>query len=137
MLEHMQKRASYSITSNDGGITWTEPQQIPSVLNGFRHVARYLSNGKLMISFGTRSDSHYPNDWVAWIGSYDDVVSGSSDGDLLIRIKQNKTNRDWGYSGLEVNAEGECVATCYGTWEADQRPYIISATFDPAGIPRP
>lgn len=131
MREELRKISSYFMTSNDGGSSWTEPSELPSALNGIRHVAKYLPNSKLMISFGSRYNGYYPNDWVAWIGDYDSLQSGSDDGDYLIRIKENKTNRDWGYSGLEIKDNGQIISVNYGMWGIDERPYILAAAFNP------
>jgi hypothetical protein len=87
----------------------------------------------LVIVYGSRNDSIYPNEVVAWVGESQNLVSGNDDF-LLLRLTANK-GTDFGYSGLEVLPDGTCIVTSYGSWDNEnQRPYIISLKFNPLKI---
>ena len=68
-------------------------------------------------------------DWVAWVGTYDDLVAGRR-GQLRIRIKDNKNRWDSTYPGVEVLPSGAIVTTTYGHWEEGESPYILSVRID-------
>ena len=67
-------------------------------------------------------------DWVAWVGTYDDLVRGS-EGQYRIRIKDNKNGWDTTYPGVEVLPDGTFVITTYGHWDKGESPYILSTRF--------
>ena len=59
----------FVIFSNDEGLTWTEPKELPAALTGDRHVAKYTKDGRLFISFrDTTHVSPTKGDWVGWGG---------------------------------------------------------------------
>ncbi len=68
-------------------------------------------------------------DWVAWVGSYEDLVAGRR-GELRIRIKDNKNSWDSAYPGVEVLASGAVITTTYGHWEEGEAPYILSVRIE-------
>ena len=74
------------IFSNDEGRTWSRPKEAPFALNGERHKAEYIDDGRLFITFRSierdkaKKDKHFPGSvcwfsegWVAWVGTYDDL----------------------------------------------------------------
>ena len=133
MLEHQQKESSYLSVGDDSGKDWTKPRRLHPALNGFRHVARKLPDGRLIVVFGTRNDSHFPQDVVAWVGTYEALLRCSDDF-CLMRIKEN-LGSDFGYSGLEVFPDGTCVTTTYGSWlSSENRPSVISSRFNPLSL---
>jgi hypothetical protein len=67
----------------------------------------------------------WKGDWVAWVGTYDDIVSGR-DGQYLVRLMDNKDSWDSTYPGVEVLPDGAIVATTYGHWESGKEPFIVS-----------
>jgi hypothetical protein len=48
---------------------------------------------------------------------------------FLVRLKDNRTDWDCGYAGLEVLADGTFVSTTYGTWTTGEKPYVMSVRF--------
>ena len=67
-------------------------------------------------------------DWVAWIGTYDDLKQRSK-GQYRIRLKDNVDSWDCCYPGVECLPDGTFVATTYGHWEEGEEPYILSVRF--------
>jgi Neuraminidase (sialidase) len=155
LRENSKRFNSQIIFSNDEGKTWTEPSSLPNELTGDRHVAAYSPDGRLVIFFRDVSQSHgkigelsrkhdesnygeiakntgygSPNegDWVAWVGTYQDLVEGNK-GQYRIRLKDNKVSGDCAYTAAEVLPDGTFVATTYGHWQEGQEPYILSVRF--------
>jgi hypothetical protein len=83
----------------------------------------------LLISFRQQSPTGksgiYEHDWVAWIGTWQDLSEGSA-GQYLVRLKQNHKDYDCAYPGVEVLADGTFVITTYGHWVSGEEPYILS-----------
>jgi len=52
------------------------------------------------------------NHFVAWVGRYEDIVSGK-DGDYKIKLLHSHKGSDCGYPGLELLPDGTLVATTY------------------------
>jgi hypothetical protein len=95
-------------------------------LTGDRHVAKYTPDGRLFITFrDTALESATKGDWVAWVGTYDDIVSGR-EGQYRVRLMDNTDDWDCAYPGLELLPDGTFVATTYGHWEENAQPYIVS-----------
>ena len=112
--------------SNDEAATWSEPREVPLSLTGDRHTAKYAPDGRLFISFRDMAEGDpWKGDWVAWVGTYDDIVNGR-DGQYLVRLMDNKDSWDSTYPGVEVLPDGTIVTTTYGHWEAGKEPFIVS-----------
>ncbi|MFN9912066.1 MAG: sialidase family protein, partial [Pirellulaceae bacterium] len=74
LRENSRKYNSFVIFSNDEGLSWSEPRELPAALTGDRHVARYAPDGRLFISFrDTTHVSPTKGVWVGWVGTYDDI----------------------------------------------------------------
>ena len=129
LRENSRRHQSQIIFSDDEGKTWTQPKPVPQSLTGDRHTARYGPDGRLFISFRRRlpngKDDQFINDWVGWVGTYDDLLRGRR-GQYLVRLKRNFKGADCAYPGVEVLPDGTLVATTYGHWERGQQPYILS-----------
>jgi hypothetical protein len=135
--------------SNDEGLTWSHPRELPMSLTGDRHTCRYAPDGRLVITFRDRTCAAIPGgvqdldktgkgsptegDWVAWVGRYEDLVEGT-EGQYRIRLMDNKKGWDTCYPGLELLPDGTFVATTYGHWETGHAPYIVSVRFTLAEI---
>jgi hypothetical protein len=129
LRENSRRQNSQIIFSNDEGKTWTSPRPMPNPLNGDRHTGKYAPDGRLFISFRSRAPRGTKNptegDWVAWVGTYDDLAKGR-DGQYHIRLKDNHKGADCAYPGVEVLPDGTFVTTTYGHWEKGKEPYILS-----------
>ena len=81
------------------------------------------------------SNSATKGDWVAWVGRFEDIVSGAP-GQYRVRLGDNTDSWDSSYPGLEVLPDGTMVGTTYGYWTAGQPPYIVSTRFTLAELDR-
>ncbi|MGC8885820.1 MAG: sialidase family protein [Verrucomicrobiia bacterium] len=132
LRENARRKNSHIIFSTDEGKTFTQPAELPSILTGDRHTAKYAPDGRLLISFRKKSPAKiqddYEGDWVAWVGSYADLKSGGL-GQCLVRLKDNLHNWDCAYPGVEVLADGTFVLVTYGHWDKGEQPYILCVRF--------
>ncbi len=155
LRENSRRMNSHIIFSDDEGKTWTAPRQLPNALTGDRHQAIYTPDGRLLISFRDNSPglsrfrqlkaacrdcdeaqlyekagpvSPTAGDWVAWVGTYQDLVDGK-EGQYRIRLKDNAKGSDCAYPALELLPDGTIVATTYGHWEEKAAAYILSVRF--------
>ncbi len=137
LRENLRRRNSQIIFSEDEGLTWSAPRDLPDALNGDRHTGKYAPDGRLVVSFRSISPqgkaSPYEGDWVAWVGTFDDLVSGRP-GQYLVRLKDNLVSADCAYPGVEILPDGTFVATTYGHWLAGEEPYILSVRFKTAEL---
>ena len=129
LRENSRRHNSQIIFSDDEGETWTDPRPMSNPLNGDRHTGVYLPDGRLFISYRKRSpqprQSNYEGDWVAWVGTWQDLVD-NSDGQYLVRLKDNHKDYDCAYPGVELLDDGTVVTTTYGHWDEGQSPWILS-----------
>ncbi|MDZ4287958.1 MAG: sialidase family protein [Prosthecobacter sp.] len=129
LRENSRKYNSFVIFSDDEGLTWTEPRELPASLTGDRHTAKYAPDGRLFISFrDTTHVSPTKGDWVGWVGTYDDIVKGN-EGQYRIRIMDNTKGADCTYPGVELLPDGTFVATTYGHWTEGELAYVVSVRF--------
>ncbi|MCQ2462895.1 MAG: glycoside hydrolase [Clostridia bacterium] len=129
--------------SSDEGKTWSAPVYAPSSLNGERHKAEYLPDGRLFITFrsierdeekikkysSAKSRPWYSEGWVAWVGTFDDLKNGT-EGQYRIKIahtylpQQNapetEANADTGYCGNVILNDGTVVTSTYGIFSPDK-----------------
>ena len=126
LRENSRRRNSYVIFSNNEGKTWTSPRELPASLTGDRHTARYTADGRLFISFRDRThETPTFGDWVAWVGSYSDILSGR-EGQYRVRLMDNTKSADCAYPPVEILPDDTLVTTTYGHWTKDESPYIVS-----------
>ena len=129
LRENSRTRNSCVIFSEDEGLTWSAPRELPASLTGDRHTGKYAPDGRLFISFrDTAHDSVTQGDWVGWVGTFEDILLGRP-GQYRVRLKDNKHNWDTSYPGVEVLPDGTFVATTYGHWEEAKQPFIVSKRF--------
>ncbi len=129
LRENSRKYNSFVIFSNDEGLTWTEPRELPASLTGDRHVAKYAPDGRLFISFrDTTHVSPTKGDWVGWVGTYEDIVKGN-EGQYRVRIMDNTKGSDCTYPGVELLPDGTFVTTTYGHWTKGELAYVVSVRF--------
>jgi hypothetical protein len=126
LRENLRKKNSHIIFSNDEGQTWSEPREVPGALTGDRHTGVYAPDGRLFISFrDTTLESPTKGDWVAWVGRYEDLVSGA-EGQYRVRLMDNHKGADCAYPPVELLPDGTIVTTTYGHWTEGELPYIVS-----------
>lgn len=129
LRENSRTYNSFVVFSNDEGVTWTEPLELPGSLTGDRHTGRYAPDERLFITFrDTTHESPTKGDWVGWVGTYEDIVKGR-EGQYRIRLMDNHKAADCAYPGLELLPDGTFVTTTYGHWIEGQSPFIISVRF--------
>ncbi|MEZ6039639.1 MAG: sialidase family protein [Planctomycetaceae bacterium] len=130
LRENSRRHNSQIIFSDDEGVSWSEPRDLPGSLNGDRHTGRYAPDGRLLISFrsvtpkGISPPAHN-GDWIAWVGTWDDLTEGR-EGQYVVRLRDNKKGADCAYPGVEILPDGTFVMTTYGHWSAGQQPWILS-----------
>lgn len=126
LRENTRTHNAHVMFSDDEGATWTAPREVPNALTGDRHTARYAPDGRLLVSFRdmSRSSPTY-GDWVAWVGTYDDIVKGR-EGQYHVRLMDNRKATDCAYPGVEVLPDGTFLLTTYGHWTEGEEPYIVS-----------
>jgi hypothetical protein len=129
LRENRRAKHSFVITSDDEGATWSEPREMALALTGDRHVAKYATDGRLFVTFRDMApESPTKGDWLGWVGTFDDVVTGRS-GAYRVRLMDNTDAWDSTYAGLERLPDGTFVTTTYGHWTAGEPPYIVSVRF--------
>jgi hypothetical protein len=129
LRENSRRLNAFVIFSNDEGRTWTSPRELPGALTGDRHVAKYAPDGRLFVTFRDMAlESPTKGDWVAWVGTYDDIVNGR-EGQYRVRLMDNHNAWDCAYPGLELLPDGTFVTTTYGYWEEGAQPFIVSVRF--------
>jgi hypothetical protein len=80
----------------------------------------------LIISFrDTARESPTQGDWVAWVGTYQDIVEGK-EGQYRVRLMDNHHQWDCAYPGVEVLPDGTFVLTTYGHWIEGEPPFVVS-----------
>ena len=126
LRENSRRRNSYVIFSSNEGKTWTSPRELPASLTGDRHTARYTADGRLFISFRDRThETPTFGDWVAWVGSYSDILNGRQ-GQYRVRLMDNTKGADCAYPPVEILLDDTLVTTTYGHWTKGELPYIVS-----------
>jgi len=136
LRENSRTRNSFVIFSRDEGKTWSEPRELPGALTGDRHTGKYGPDGRLLVSFRDMThDSPTRGDWVAWVGTFDDIVRGR-EGQYRVRLMDNTKDADCAYPGVEVLPDGTFVLTTYGHWTAGEEPYIMSVRLKLAELDR-
>lgn len=129
LRENSRKYNSFVIFSDDEGLSWSEPKELPAALTGDRHVAKYAPDGRLFICFrDTTHVSPTKGDWVGWVGKYEDIVKGT-EGQYRVRIMDNTKGQDCTYPGVELLPDGTFVTTTYGHWTQGEEAYVVSVRF--------
>jgi len=127
LRENRRVKNSHVIFSRDEGRTVSAPRELPAALTGDRHTGVYAPDGRLFISFRDNSpaawDSPTEGDWVAWVGTFEDIVAGR-EGQYRVRLKDNRHKWDCAYPGVVILPDGTIVTTTYGHWDEGEEPYI-------------
>jgi len=129
LRENRRRAESHVMVTTDEGSTWSEPRPVARELTGDRHTAQYAPDGRLVVTFrDMAAHSATAGDWVAWVGTFDDIVGGTP-GQYRVRLGDNTDKWDSSYPGLDVLGDGTFVGTTYGYWTAGASPYIVSTRF--------
>lgn len=124
LRENSRKKRSHVCFSDDESATWSKPVELPASLTGDRHVGAYAPDGRLLVSFRDMANgSPTYGDWVAWVGTFDDLVKGR-EGQYRVRLSRNWHETDCGYPGVEVLPDGTFVLVSYGHWVSGQSPFV-------------
>ena len=124
--ENARKFNSLLIVSNDEGETWSKPVELPAALTGDRHMGRHAPDGRLLIAFrDTALASPTSGDFVAWVGTYDDVVN-LREGQYRVRLLRSPKKMDLGYPGVELLPDGTFVATTYAVLAPNEKNSVVS-----------
>ena len=126
LRENRRVKNSHVMFSEDEGESWSAPVEMPRSLTGDRHVGRFGPDGRLLISFRDMArGSPTRGDWVAWVGTFEDVERGR-EGQYRVRLSRNWRGTDCAYPGVEVLDDGTFVVTTYGHWQPGAAPFIRS-----------
>lgn len=130
LIRENVKRVSLYMTSDDEGKTWSEIKPLPHAVHGDRHKAKYAKDGRLVIVFrDTGIGSPTRNHFVAWVGKYEDLLSGNS-GEYKIKLLHSYKSGDCGYPGLELLPDGTFLATTYIKYkEGEEQNSVVSVRF--------
>ena len=130
LIRENVKRVSLMMTSVDEGLTWSEAKPLPGGLHGDRHVAKYAPDGRLVVSFrDTGKGSPTRNHFLAWVGTYEDIVAGKP-GQYRLKLLHSYKRGDCGYPAVEVLPDGTIVATTYVKYrEGPERNSVVSVRF--------
>lgn len=128
--ENVRAAGSHFITSDDEGATWSKLKPLPESLWGDRHMPRYARDGRLVVTFRDMGpDKRTHNHFVAWVGTYDDIVQHREGQRKLLLLRSYKGS-DCGYSGLELLPDDTFVATTYIQYrEGAEKNSVVSTRF--------
>jgi hypothetical protein len=125
--EDSRKFNSFISFSDDEGATWSAPREVPGALTGDRRQGAYVDDGRLFITFRDMGrDSATKGDWAAWVGRYEELVTGK-EGQYRVRLMKNHKAADWCYPGVEHLKDDTIVTTTYGHWTPNEEAWIATA----------
>ena len=142
MRENRHTARSMMCFSRDEGRTWTEPADTCWGLTGDRHEGVRLPDGRWVIAFRDRAlKSSTHGQYVAWVGTYDDIRSGRP-GQYRIHLLKHYPSKEYGwskfdtgYSGVELLPDGTIVCTTYSKhWPDARKSSVVSTRFKIAEI---
>lgn len=128
MMRENEKKVALYMISNDEGKTWSIPTPLPEGLWGDRHKAKYSADGRLVVVFrDVGKNSPTKNAYVAWVGTYDDIVNNKA-GQYRIKLLHSYRTWDCGYSGIELLPDQTFVTTTYIKYRPDENKNSIVST---------
>lgn len=128
--ENQRKGHSLMMISKDEGKSWSEMKETSWGLTGDRHIIKYTPDSRLVAVFRDMApDSPTKGHFVAWIGTYKDIINGYS-GQYKVKLLHNYAGPDCGYPGLEILPDGTIVATTYVKYAPGKKKHsIVSVRF--------
>ncbi|MCR4577522.1 MAG: glycoside hydrolase [Clostridiales bacterium] len=134
LRENSRRYNSFVTFSDDNGLNWSKPRELPGALTGDRHTIRRLKDGRLFVSFRDMChESPTRGDWCGWVGTYEDIACGR-EGEYRVRLMKNHDGCDCAYPGVLVLPDGTVAATTYGAWTKGEKQYIVTVRFKPPVI---
>jgi hypothetical protein len=113
--------------SDNEGKTWSKPYQATASVTMDRHQARYAPDGRLVIvGRDVAEKSPSKGHFVAWVGTYQDLVDGR-EGEY--RIKLLHTYKTTEYPGLAVLPDGTFVATNSVGYRPGENHSVVAVRF--------
>lgn len=130
LIRENKKKVSLYMISNDEGTSWSAPEPLPEALWGDRHKAKYNTDGRLVVVFrDTGANSPTKNAYVAWVGTYDDIIHHKP-GQYRIKLLHSYKTWDCGYSGIELLPDQTFVATTYIKYRpGEDKNSVVSTRF--------
>lgn len=130
LIRENDKHISLYMLSNDEGKTWSAIKPLPEGLWGDRHKAKYSADGRLVVVFrDTGKSSTTKNNYMAWVGTYDDIINDKP-GQYRIKLLHSYKTWDCGYSGIELLPDQTFVATTYIKYRPDgNKNSVVSTRF--------
>jgi len=109
----------YSL-SDDEGTTWSKPLRLHAPLRGDRRSPIYAPDGRLVVAMRDwRPGSPTPGQFIAWVGTYDDIIHGRS-GQYCVKLLHHQPDGrrgDCSYPSMHLLPDGTFVATTYVKYE--------------------
>ena len=138
--ENRHTARSMMCFSRDEGKTWTAPEDTCWGLTGDRHEGVQLPDGRWVVAFRDRAlGSSTYGQYVAWVGSYDDLRNGRP-GQYRIHLMKSWSGTqyggwkgDTGYSGVELLPDGTILCTTYIKLFPDNRLQSVGDSDGSAG----
>lgn len=128
LIRENDKKVSLYMISNDEGRTWTTAKPLPEGLWGDRHKAKYSKDGRLVVVFrDTGKKSPTKDAYVAWVGTYDDIINDKA-GQYRIKLLHSYKTWDCGYSGIELLPDQTFVTTTYIKYRSGENKNSIVST---------
>lgn len=137
LRENLRQSLSLMMVSNNEGATWSDLRETPWGLTGDRHKARYANDGRIVVACRDMAP-HSPTkgSFVAWVGTYDDIIKGRPGQYRIKLLHQYPTpgvkwsEVDCGYPGLELLPDGTFVATTYVKYRpGPEKNSVVSVRF--------
>ena len=123
-------RRGLFMTSDDEGASWSKPVELPLGLTGDRPKHQRAHDGRLVVVMrNTAPGCPEIGDFVAWIGTYDDIVMGR-EGQYRAQLLRSHAGGDASYPAIELLPNGTFVATTYIKYRPGaERHSIVSVRF--------
>ncbi|MGI6495358.1 MAG: sialidase family protein [Kiritimatiellia bacterium] len=136
MRENTRAGRSLRMVSRDEGATWSNAVETPWGLTGDRHQGFRLPDGRYLFCFRDMApDSPTAGHFVAWVGTYDELLGDAPGDSFRIKLLHSWAGWDCGYPGVEALADGRILATTYVKYRDDARlQSVVAVRF---GVPPP
>jgi hypothetical protein len=127
---------SWIMLSDDEGTTWSSPYQAAANVTMDRHRHITATDGRLVIAgrdnaVGSPTRSHF----VAWIGTYDQLVQGGGQGCYRVKLLHSHQG-NVEYPSLELLPDGTILAVNSLVYRPDENYSVVSTRFSLAETDR-